>query len=62
MAPDIHGLHVLPRFLTINQVAHLMQVSRRCVYRWIEKGQVRTIRTPGHMQRIVTRSLWKTTR
>ena len=45
-SPQGHA-DVLPHYLTINEVAAVMQVSRRTVYRWIRMGELQVVRISG---------------
>jgi excisionase family DNA binding protein len=45
------------RLLTIYQVAARLQVSRRTVYHWIQKGRLQVTRTPGGAPRIAEEAL-----
>jgi len=45
------------RSVSIEQAAHLLGVSRRTVYNRIRDGRLRTIRTLGGSQRVLTTSL-----
>jgi len=47
----------LGRSVTIDQAAHLLQVSRRTIYNRIRDGKLQTIRTIGGSQRVLVSSL-----
>lgn len=42
---------LLPRFLTPDEVADLLRVSRRTVYNWLRSGQLSAIRL-GKVRRV----------
>ena len=48
----------LGRSVSIDQAAHLLNVSRRTIYNRIRDGRLRTIRTLGGSQRILVESLY----
>lgn len=52
----------LPHWVSIQQAAALMEVSRRTIYNWLNQGKVAYVRTPGGRVRIITETLWRTTR
>jgi len=41
-----------PNLLTIAEAAHVMRVSTRTVWRWIEAGDLQTVKLPSGRQRI----------
>jgi excisionase family DNA binding protein len=47
----------LGRSVSIDQAAHLLNVSRRTVYYRIREGRLRTIRTLGGSQRVLLKSI-----
>ena len=47
----------LGRSVSIDQAAHLMNVSRRTIYNRIRDGRLQTIRTIGGSQRVLVESL-----
>ena len=47
------------RSVTIDQAAHLLNISRRTVYNRIRDGRLRTIRTAGGSQRVLVESLYE---
>ncbi len=48
----------LGRSVSIDQAAHLLNVSRRTVYNRIREGRLQTIRTLGGSQRVLVESLY----
>ncbi len=48
----------LGRSVSIDQAAHLLNVSRRTVYNRIREGRLHTIRTLGGSQRVLVASLY----
>jgi len=48
----------LGRSVSIDQAAHLLNVSRRTVYNRIRESRLRTIRTLGGSQRVLVESLY----
>jgi len=48
----------LGRSVSIDQAAHLLQVSRRTVYNRIKDGRLQTIRTTGGSRRVLLQSLY----
>lgn len=54
-----HSLAGLPlgRSVSIDQAAHLLNVSRRTIYNRIRDGRLRTVRTLGGSQRVLVDSL-----
>jgi excisionase family DNA binding protein len=48
----------LGRSVSIDQAAHLLNVSRRTVYNRIRDGRLQTIRTLGGSQRVLVESLY----
>ncbi len=48
----------LGRSVSLNQAAHLLNVSRRTVYNRIREGRLQTIRTLGGSQRVLVESLY----
>lgn len=48
----------LGRSVSIDQAAHLLNVSRRTIYNRIRNGRLRTIRTLGGSQRVLVESLY----
>lgn len=48
----------LGRSVSIDQAAHLLNVSRRTVYYRIREGRLQTIRTIGGSQRVLVESLY----
>ena len=47
----------LGRSVSIDQAAHLLNVSRRTIYNRIREGRLQTIRTLGGSQRVLVESL-----
>ena len=47
----------LGRSVSIDQAAHLLNVSRRTIYNRIGNGRLQTIRTRGGSQRVLVESL-----
>ncbi len=47
----------LGRSVSIDQAAHLLNVSRRTIYNRIRDGRLQTIRTRGGSQRVLVESL-----
>lgn len=45
--------------LTINDVCEILGVSRRTVYNWMAKGQLKFVRTPGGSRRIYADLLYR---
>lgn len=48
----------LGRSVSIDQAADLLRVSRRTIYKRIEDGRLRTVRTMGSSQRVLVESLY----
>ena len=48
----------LGRSVSIDQAAHLLNVSRRTIYNRIRDGRLHTIRTLGGSQRVLVESLY----
>ena len=48
----------LGRSVSIDQAAHLLNVSRRTIYNRIRDGRLQTIRTLGGSQRVLLESLY----
>jgi excisionase family DNA binding protein len=48
----------LGRSVSIDQAAHLLNVSRRTIYNRIREGRLQTIRTIGGSQRVLIESLY----
>ena len=48
----------LGRSVSIDQAAHLLNVSRRTIYTRIRDGRLHTIRTLGGSQRVLVESLY----
>ena len=48
----------LGRSVSIDQAAHLLNVSRRTIYNRIRDGRLQTIRTLGGSQRVLVESLY----
>ncbi len=48
----------LGRSVSIDQAAHLLNISRRTVYNRIHDGRLHTIRTMGGSQRVLIESLY----
>jgi excisionase family DNA binding protein len=48
----------LGRSVSIDQAAHLLNVSRRTIYNRIREGRLQTIRTMGGSQRVLVESLY----
>ncbi len=48
----------LGRSVSIDQAAHLLNVSRRTIYNRIRDGRLQTIRTLGGSQRVLVKSLY----
>ena len=48
----------LGRSVSIEQAAHLLNVSRRTIYNRIRDGRLHTIRTLGGSQRVLVESLY----
>lgn len=49
----------LGRSVSIDQAAHLLNVSRRTIYNRIRDGRLQTIRTLGGSQRVLVESLYE---
>ena len=49
--------HSLGRSVSIDQAAHLLNVSRRTIYNRIRHGRLKAIRTLGGSQRVLVESL-----
>lgn len=49
----------LGRSVSIDQAAHLLNVSRRTIYNRIRDGRLQTIRTMGGSQRVLIESLYE---
>jgi excisionase family DNA binding protein len=47
------------KLLTISEVAKIMKVSQKTVYRWIDSGQLRTARLGRKVYRVFERDLIK---
>lgn len=54
MVEKIHGLLIskvepdsLPIYLTVKETHQLLRVSRRTLYRWIERGEINPVQMPG---------------
>ncbi len=57
---DHHELMTEPRLgrsVSIDQAAHLLNVSRRTIYNRIREGRLKTIRMLGGSQRVLVESL-----
>lgn len=37
----------LPQYLTVKETHQLLRVSRRTLYRWIERGEINPVQMPG---------------
>jgi excisionase family DNA binding protein len=49
----------LGRSVSIDQAAHLLNLSRRTIYNRIRDGRLQTIRTLGGSQRVLVESLYE---
>lgn len=41
----------LPQLLTIDEVARILQVSKKTLHRWERSGRIKSVRTPGNQRR-----------
>lgn len=53
---------LLDRWLTVNEAAALVHVSRRTLYNWMAEGKLEVRRTASGAPRVRESSLWKESR